>query len=146
MGGWLLTPIPGCFRSGLPWFNWWVSFAPDFQCWYFCESSCLFYLRFIFDFCFCLYELRIRHANQTTMCLRNKGRTKGEVWSTANYLKPPVISLLAVPKRRFCLVSSKLFFYYFFSWFVYCVYLSSIVVTFPSIPAARFAFCFCFIR
>ena len=22
-------------------FNWWVSFAPDFQCCYFCESSCL---------------------------------------------------------------------------------------------------------
>ena len=30
-------------------FNWGVSFAPDFQCWYFCESSCLFYLRFNFD-------------------------------------------------------------------------------------------------
>ena len=25
-------------------------FAPDFQCWYFCESSCLFCLRFNFDF------------------------------------------------------------------------------------------------
>ena len=23
-------------------FNWWVSFAPEFQCCYFCESSCLF--------------------------------------------------------------------------------------------------------
>ena len=40
----------GCLRSGLSWFNWWVSCAPDFQCWYFCESSCLFYLRFDFDF------------------------------------------------------------------------------------------------
>ena len=29
---------------GLSWFNWWVSFAPEFQCYYFCESSCLFYL------------------------------------------------------------------------------------------------------
>ena len=34
----------------LPWFNWWVSFAPEFQCCYFCESSCLFYLSFNFDF------------------------------------------------------------------------------------------------
>ena len=37
--------------SGLSWFNWWVSFAPEFQCCYFCESSCLFYLSFNFDFC-----------------------------------------------------------------------------------------------
>ena len=37
-----LTPISGCLRSGLSWFNWWVSFAPEFQCCYFCESSCLF--------------------------------------------------------------------------------------------------------
>ena len=37
-------------RSHVSWFNWWVSFAPLFQCWYFCESSCLFYLRFNFDF------------------------------------------------------------------------------------------------
>ena len=35
----------------LSWFNWWVSFAPEFQCCYFCESSCLFYLSFKFDFC-----------------------------------------------------------------------------------------------
>ena len=34
------------------WFNFWVSFAPEFQCCYFCESSCLFYLSFNFDFCF----------------------------------------------------------------------------------------------
>ena len=34
----------------LSWFNWWVSFAPEFLCCYFCESSCLFYLSFNFDF------------------------------------------------------------------------------------------------
>ena len=34
----------------LSWFNWWVSFAPEFQCCYFCESSCLFCLSFNFDF------------------------------------------------------------------------------------------------
>ena len=34
----------------MSWFNWWVSFAPDIQCWSFCESLCLFYLRFNFDF------------------------------------------------------------------------------------------------
>ena len=38
-------------RLGLSWFNWWVSFAPEFQCCYFCESSYLFYLSFNFDFC-----------------------------------------------------------------------------------------------
>ena len=38
------------FYTGL-WFNWWVSFAPEFQCCYFCESSCLFDLSFNFDFC-----------------------------------------------------------------------------------------------
>ena len=31
-----------------------------------------------------IYELGIFHANQTTKCLRNQGRTKGEGWSTAN--------------------------------------------------------------
>ena len=32
----------------------------------------------------CIYELEIFHANQTTKCLRNQGRTKGEGWSTEN--------------------------------------------------------------
>ena len=45
-----IISISGCLRSGLSWFDWWVSFGPDFQCWYFCESSCLFYLSFNFDF------------------------------------------------------------------------------------------------
>ena len=35
----LKTPFPGCLRLGLSWFNWWVSFAQEFQCCYFCESS-----------------------------------------------------------------------------------------------------------
>ena len=38
------------------------------------------------------------------MCLMNKSRTKGEDWSTAKSVKPSVISLLAVPKRYFCLI------------------------------------------
>ena len=42
---------------GLSWFNWWVSFAPEFQCCFFCESSCLFYLSFNFDF----YVSKIMH-------------------------------------------------------------------------------------
>ena len=62
----------------------------------------------------CTYELEICHANQTTKCLRNQCRTKGEVWSTANWLKPPVISLLAVPRPHFCFVSSCFFFFSFF--------------------------------
>ena len=53
----LRQPTLGCLRSGLSWFNWWVSFALDFQCWYFCESSCLFYLGFNFDF----YVYKIMH-------------------------------------------------------------------------------------
>ena len=47
----------GCLRLGLSWFNWWVSFAPEFLCCYFCESSCLFYLSFNFDF----YVSKIMH-------------------------------------------------------------------------------------
>ena len=52
-----LTPIPGCLRLGLSWFNWWVSFAPEFQCCYFFESSCFFHLSFNFDF----YVSKIMH-------------------------------------------------------------------------------------
>ena len=52
-----LFPFPGCLRLSLSWFNWWVSFAPEFQCCYFCESSCLFYLSFNFDF----YVSKIMH-------------------------------------------------------------------------------------
>ena len=50
-------PFLRCLRLGLSWFNWWVSFAPDFKCCYFCESSCLFYLSFNFDF----YVSKIMH-------------------------------------------------------------------------------------
>ena len=39
------------------WFNWLVSFAPEFKCCYFCESSCLFYRSFNFDF----YAAKIIH-------------------------------------------------------------------------------------
>ena len=41
----------------LLWFNWWVSFAPEFQCCYFCESSCLVYLSLNSDF----YVSKIMH-------------------------------------------------------------------------------------
>ena len=49
--------LPGCLRSGLSWFNWWISFAPEFQCGYFCESSYLFYLSLNSDF----YVSKIMH-------------------------------------------------------------------------------------
>ena len=49
--------ILGYPRSGLSWYNWRVSFAPDFQCCYFCESSYLFFLGFNFDF----YVSKIMH-------------------------------------------------------------------------------------
>ena len=45
---------------------------------------CFFCLSFEFDFlCFKDNEQGNFHANRTTKCLRNQGRTKGEVWSTA---------------------------------------------------------------
>ena len=47
--------LPG--KLIISWFNWWVSFAPEFQCCYFCESSSLFYLSFNFDF----YVSKIMH-------------------------------------------------------------------------------------
>ena len=49
----------------------------------------------------CIFELGIFHANRTTIkskCLRNQGRTKGEGWSTANYLKPPSNFIAGRPK------------------------------------------------
>ena len=44
------------------------------------------YLSFNFDFYVSKnsMSLGIFHANGTTKCLRNQGRTKGEGWSTAN--------------------------------------------------------------
>ena len=47
---------------------------------------------------YCIYELRIFHANRTAKCLRNQGRTKGEGWSTANNLKPPSNFIAGRPK------------------------------------------------
>ena len=44
------------------WYNKWVSFAPEFQCCYFCESSCLFYLSFNSDF----YVSKIIGRSQTS--------------------------------------------------------------------------------
>ena len=54
----------------------------------------------------------IFYANQTTKCLRNLGRIKGEGWLKHPPSPPPppppppprtqVISLLAVPRRLFC--------------------------------------------
>ena len=32
----------------------------------------------------------------------DQGGSKGEAWSTANWFRPPVILLLAVPRRLFC--------------------------------------------
>ena len=63
------------------------------------------------------------HANQTTKCLRNQGRTKGEGWLTANWLKPPppppppVIFIAGRPKAAllfFCVFFLCFFFFFFF--------------------------------
>ena len=44
---------------------------------------------------YCTYELEIFHANRKTKYRKHQSRTKGEVWPTANSLKPAVILLLA---------------------------------------------------
>ena len=37
----------GCLGSGISWFNWWVSFTPDFQCCYFCVLKFFFFVFFL---------------------------------------------------------------------------------------------------
>ena len=59
---------------------------------------------------YCIYELGIFHANRTTKCLRNQGRTKGEGWSTANKLKPPSNFIAGRPKAALL--------YWFFGGFI----------------------------
>ena len=54
---WTHSPEIPKTKNGLIVFNRWVSFAPEFQCCYFCESSCLFYPSFNFDF----YVSKIMH-------------------------------------------------------------------------------------
>ena len=46
----------------------------------------------------CSYELGIFHANQTTLCLRNQGRTKGEVGRPQTSWKPLSNSIAGRPK------------------------------------------------
>ena len=81
--------ISGCLRSesDLSWFNWWVSFAPEFHVAISVNPHVCFILVLILVSMFlreCIDELGIFHANRTTKCLLNQGRTKGEGWSTAN--------------------------------------------------------------
>ena len=62
--------FPGCLGSGMSWFNWWVSFAPDFHCCYFCESSCLFILDIILISVFlglCACGLGVFHVNRAVV-------------------------------------------------------------------------------
>ena len=49
-------------------------------------------------FVLAFYKLRIFHANQTTKCLRNQGRTKGEGWSATGWLRPPINFIAGRPK------------------------------------------------
>ena len=82
-----------------------------------------------------------------------RGGAGGRGWSAAGCWAPTVISLLAVPRRHFCFVSSNVLFFVFLALLIAvvstvstCVVLnSSIVATCPPIPAARFAFSLCFI-
>ena len=114
----------------------------------------MFYLSFNFDF----YVSKIMHLWVKNLprkqCLRNQGRTKGEGWSTANWLKPPSNFIAGRPKAAllFCLLLVVLFSFFPGSFYCCCVYYvhlsyaySSIEATCPLIPAARFAFHLCFI-
>ena len=89
-----MIPIPVCLRPDLSWFNWWVSFAPEFHCGYFGESSCLYCLSFNFD----IYVSKIIHANRNSKYLRKQSRSEGEGCSTANQLKPPSNVIADRPK------------------------------------------------
>ena len=85
-----------------------------------------------------------------------KAELRARVGRPKTSWSPPVISLLAVPRRHFCFVSSKLLFFVFLARLIAVastVYTclvcnSSLVATCPSIPAARFVFrlfySFCF--
>ena len=156
----------GCLRSGLSCFNWLVTFAPDFQWCYFCELSCLFYLSFNFDF----YVFKIMH-----MWARNLPREPKKlfVWGTKAELRarvgrpqtswsppppvPPIRSnfIAGRPKAAplFCLLLVVLFYYIFPVRFIVVVSIvsiclvsdSSTVATLTSIPAAPFAFWFCYL-
>ena len=64
-------------------------------------------LRFNFKYIFiklCTLVLLLLNRKDTNMTLWCYFRfiIKGEGWSTANRFKPPVILLLAVPRRLFC--------------------------------------------
>ena len=71
--GLAFTPIPGCLRSGLSWFNWWVFLLRIFSVAIpVCPHVC-FILVLILDSMLlreCTYELGIFHANRKTKCLR----------------------------------------------------------------------------
>ena len=54
---WYASNVAATFIAYLSRVNLWVSFAPEFQCCYFYESSCLFYLSFNSDF----YVFKIMH-------------------------------------------------------------------------------------
>ena len=78
-----------------------VSFASEFQCCYFCDSSCLFDLSFNFDFYVTKKmqsKLGIFHANQTTKCLRNQGRTKGRGLEDRKLVETPSNFIAGRPK------------------------------------------------
>ena len=62
-------------------------------------------------------QLRIFHANQTSMCL-DPHQNKGRGWYRKTSLNPPVIFLLTVPRR-----------YFFCGSFSFCVCLCYIVLS-----------------
>ena len=90
--------------SGLPGFTCWVSFAPIFSfmyCWVLIFALSLFISWCICSRRWCMDELGVFHANQTSMCLRPH-LNKGEVGAPWNRLKPSnKILLLTVPRRCF---------------------------------------------
>ena len=91
----------------------------------------------------CIYELGIFHAGQAAGCQGAGAELAAGVGRPRNGWGPLVVSLLAVPRRHLCFVSSWLFFFFLHCSFHYCVCLasdSSIVATCPSVqlPALLF--------
>ena len=76
-----MTKVDISPRSGLSWFNWLVRLLRNFSVAISASPHVCFISVLILISIFlrqCIYELGIFHANRTTKCLRNQGRTKGE--------------------------------------------------------------------
>ena len=82
----MLIPIPGCLGRAYGLTGGFLLFR-NFSVAIFVSPHVCFILVLVLISMFltqCIYELGIFHANRTTKCLRNQGRTKDDGGSTAN--------------------------------------------------------------